>query len=124
MNSTGRLSHKGSSEAAQYAQKRQEQIERARQLREERKNGGIGSSSSSSVFKSAGHDSLHRAGSTNSRKAHHTQMSGGMNLQETTATTMFSSPSMQGGNRSQDAYMNGGMMGGAGAGMPQYSQMQ
>ncbi len=41
-------------------------MERARQLREERKN-GVGSSNSSNVFKSAGQDFVHRQGSTNSR---------------------------------------------------------
>ena len=56
MNSTGRLSHKGSNDAADYAAKRKAQMERAKQLREERKNGGVGSSQSSSVFKSVGQD--------------------------------------------------------------------
>ena len=66
MNSTGRLTNKGSNDAADYAQKRKMQMERAKQLREERKNGGVGNSASSNVFKSAGQDFI-RQGSTNSR---------------------------------------------------------
>ena len=66
MNSTGRLSNKASSDAADYAAKRKQQMERAKQLREERKNGGVGASTSSNVFKSAGQDFI-RQGSTNSR---------------------------------------------------------
>ena len=55
MNSTGRLSAKGSSDASEWARKRQEQMERAKQLREERKNGSVSASSASgSVFKNAG----------------------------------------------------------------------
>jgi|Transcript_18574 hypothetical protein len=99
MNSTGRLTQKGSTDAAEYAQKRQAQMERARQMREERKN-GVGSSSSSSVFKNVGHESLHRAASTNSRSAQQTQMSG-VNVQDTTATSMMSSPGQR-----YDPFMN------------------
>ena len=39
MNSTGGLSQKGSSDAKDWALKRKEQMERAKQLREERKYG-------------------------------------------------------------------------------------
>ena len=61
MNSTGRLSHKGSSDAAEWAAKKKEQMERARQLREERKNGVAGGhNTSGSVFKNAGADFVHR----------------------------------------------------------------
>jgi len=54
MNSTGRLSAKGSQDAADWAAKRKEKMERARLLKEERKSGGISSASASgSVFKNA-----------------------------------------------------------------------
>ena len=114
MNSTGRLTNKGSVDAAEYANKRKMQMERAKQLREERKNGGVGSSQSSNVFKSAGQDFVHRQSSTNSRSAQQTQMSGA-NGQDTTATSMLSSPSIHGGRQTQDPFMNHG---GAGMGGP------
>jgi len=61
-------------------------MDKARQLREERK-GGVGSSSSSNVFKNVGQDFVHnRQGSTNSR----TQIS--QAGPETTATSKMSSP--------------------------------
>ena len=61
MNSTGRLSAKGSSDAAEWAAKRKQQMERARQLKEERKSGGLSSASGGgSVFKNAGQDFVHR----------------------------------------------------------------
>lgn len=104
MNSTGRLSQKGSVDAAEYARNRKEKMERARMLREERKT-GVSSSASSSVFKAAGERSVHRQGSQN-RSQQHTQMSnaGG---QDTTATSMLSSPSIHGGRMNQDPFMSG-----------------
>ena len=69
-------------------------MERARQLREERKN-GVGSSASSSVFKSAGQDFVHRQGSQ-TRSQGYTQMSN-PNGQDSTAMSMISSPSIHGG---------------------------
>ena len=70
MNSTGNLSHKASSGAAEYAAKRKEQMERAKQLREERKNGVSGGhNTSGSVFKNAGADFVHR-GASHGRSSH------------------------------------------------------
>ena len=61
MHSTGRLSAKGSADAQDWAAKRKEQMERARQLKEERKSGGLSSASNSgSVFKNTAMDSVHR----------------------------------------------------------------
>lgn len=60
MNSTGRLSQKGSSDANDWAAKRKEQMERAKQLREERKNGVTNAhNTSGSVFKNAGENFVH-----------------------------------------------------------------
>lgn len=61
MNSTGRLSQKASNDAADWAARRKEQMERARLLKEERKSGGLSSASGGgSVFKNAGQDFVHR----------------------------------------------------------------
>ena len=72
-------------------------MERAKQLREERKNGSVSASSSGSVFKNAGQDTVHRQrqNSFNGRSQQMTQMSGANGI-ETTATSILSSPSIQG----------------------------
>ena len=57
MNGTS-MSSKASTDAAEWAQKRKEKMERALQLKEERKSGGL--SSQGSVFKSAAQDTVHR----------------------------------------------------------------
>ena len=110
MNSTGRLSSKASNDAAEWALKRKEQMERARAIREERKSGGIGGSASSSVFKNVGQEFVHRQ-SSNGRSQQHTQMSNPNVGENSTATSMISTPSIHGGRQSQEPFLN--QMGGA-----------
>lgn len=66
MNSTGGLSHaqRSSMNANDWATKRKEQIERARQLRDERK---LGAPSANNPLKAMGSDLVHRGGSNNGR---------------------------------------------------------
>ena len=65
MNSTGGLSsaQRGSMNANEWAQKRKEQMEKARILRDERKAGNSGSN----ALKSMGQDMIHRTNSNNGR---------------------------------------------------------
>lgn len=66
------LNSRGSMAANEYAQKRKEQIERARILREERKHGVSGSNN---ALQGAGQEFVHRAGSNNSRQKQQTPIS-------------------------------------------------
>ena len=85
-------------------------MERARQLKEERKSGGLSSASGTgSVFKNAAQDSVHRRkNSVNGRSQQLTQMSGTNGI-DSTATSMLSSPSIHGDRINIPPYNGQGM---------------
>jgi hypothetical protein len=63
------LNARGSQSANEWAQKRREQVEKAKMVREERKNG---STSSSNALQGAGQEFVHRTNSNNGRSQQHT----------------------------------------------------
>ena len=67
------LNSRGSLATNEYAQKRKEQMERARILREERKHGIV--PGSNNALQGAGQEFVHRAGSNNSRQKQQTPIS-------------------------------------------------
>ena len=84
-------------------------MERARQLREERKNGvsGGGHNTSGSVFKSAGADFVHRNAS-NGRQSNGISQMSLAHQDSSTAHSMLSSPNIRGDGQYQSMYNRAG----------------